>query len=73
MKRIAVFGLGKVGALVALLLHEGGFEVIGYDLVAPRGRRRSGSPRPTRRTLPRSPVRSPASMPWSPAYRIIST
>jgi Trk K+ transport system NAD-binding subunit len=29
MKRIAVFGLGKVGALVALLLHEGGFEVIG--------------------------------------------
>lgn len=36
MKRIAVFGLGKVGALVALLLHEGGFEVIGYDLAAPR-------------------------------------
>ena len=35
MKRIAVFGLGKAGALVALLLHEGGFEVIGYDLAAP--------------------------------------
>ena len=36
MQRVAVFGLGKVGALVGLLLHEGDFEVTGYDLVAPK-------------------------------------
>ena len=36
MKTIAVLGLGKVGALAAQLLHDGGFEVVGYDLVAPR-------------------------------------
>ncbi len=32
MKKIAVLGLGKVGALAAKLLHESGFEVTGYDL-----------------------------------------
>jgi saccharopine dehydrogenase-like NADP-dependent oxidoreductase len=37
MRKIAVLGLGKVGALAALLLHEAGFEVIGLDLAAPRG------------------------------------
>jgi len=35
MKKIAVLGLGKVGALAALLLHDSGFEVTGYDLSAP--------------------------------------
>jgi saccharopine dehydrogenase-like NADP-dependent oxidoreductase len=37
MKKIAVLGLGKVGTLAARLLHESGFEVTGYDLIAPRG------------------------------------
>jgi saccharopine dehydrogenase-like NADP-dependent oxidoreductase len=36
MKKIAVLGLGKVGALTARLLHESGFEVAGYDLTTPR-------------------------------------
>jgi saccharopine dehydrogenase-like NADP-dependent oxidoreductase len=36
MKKIAVLGLGKVGALAARLLHESGFDVTGYDLAAPR-------------------------------------
>lgn len=31
MKNVAVFGLGKVGALAATLLHEAGFNVTGYD------------------------------------------
>ena len=38
MKRIAVLGLGKVGALAARLLHDAGFEVTGYDLTAPRSK-----------------------------------
>jgi saccharopine dehydrogenase-like NADP-dependent oxidoreductase len=37
MKKIAVLGLGKVGALAARLLHDSGFEVTGYDLTAPHG------------------------------------
>lgn len=37
MKTIAVLGLGKVGALAARLLHDSGFEVIGYDLHEARG------------------------------------
>ena len=32
MKKIAVLGLGKVGALAARLLHDSGFEVQGYDM-----------------------------------------
>jgi len=36
MQKIAVLGLGKVGALAALLLHEAGFEVAGFDLAVPR-------------------------------------
>ena len=35
MKKIAVFGLGRVGKLAALLLADEGFEVIGIDQVAP--------------------------------------
>ena len=31
IKRVAVLGLGKVGTLVATLLHETGFEVVGFD------------------------------------------
>ncbi len=31
IKRIAVLGLGKVGTLAATLLHESGFEVVGFD------------------------------------------
>ncbi len=31
-KKVAVLGLGKVGALAATLLHEAGFEVTGFDL-----------------------------------------
>jgi D-arabinose 1-dehydrogenase-like Zn-dependent alcohol dehydrogenase len=31
IKRIAVLGLGRVGSLAATLLHETGFEVVGYD------------------------------------------
>jgi len=30
-KKIAVLGLGKVGALAAIMLHEAGFEVTGFD------------------------------------------
>lgn len=33
---IAVLGLGKVGALAAKLLHEGGFNVTGFDIHSPR-------------------------------------
>ncbi len=29
--KIAVLGLGKVGTLAAELLHEAGFEVVGFD------------------------------------------
>jgi saccharopine dehydrogenase-like NADP-dependent oxidoreductase len=36
IKRIAVLGLGKIGKLAAKLLHENGFDVIGYDLRTPR-------------------------------------
>jgi len=36
MRKIAVLGLGKVGALAAQLLHEAGFEVTGLDLAPPR-------------------------------------
>ena len=32
--KIAVLGLGKVGTLVATLLHESGFEVTGIDTAA---------------------------------------
>lgn len=39
MKKIAVLGLGKVGALAAHLLHESGFEVTGYDLQTPEAGR----------------------------------
>ncbi len=35
IKRIAVLGLGKVGTLAATLLHESGFEVVGFDVHAP--------------------------------------
>lgn len=35
-KNIAVLGLGKVGTLAAKLLHESGFNVIGFDLHPPR-------------------------------------
>jgi saccharopine dehydrogenase (NAD+, L-lysine-forming) len=31
LRKIAVLGLGKVGTLAAKLLHEGGFEVVGFD------------------------------------------
>lgn len=37
IKRIAVLGLGRVGTLAATLLHETGFEVVGFDMQAPRG------------------------------------
>lgn len=36
MEKIAVLGLGKVGALAARLLHESGFDVVAYDQHAPR-------------------------------------
>lgn len=36
IERIAVLGLGKVGTLAALLLHDTGFEVTGFDLHAPQ-------------------------------------
>ncbi|MEM1049839.1 MAG: saccharopine dehydrogenase C-terminal domain-containing protein [Pseudomonadota bacterium] len=36
MERVAVLGLGKVGALVADLLHESGFAVTGLDVHLPR-------------------------------------
>jgi len=35
-EKIAVLGLGKVGKLAAMLLHESGFNVTGYDLHPPR-------------------------------------
>jgi len=31
IKRVAVLGLGRVGSLAATLLHETGFEVVGFD------------------------------------------
>jgi len=31
LNRIAVLGLGRIGTLAAKLLHEGGFEVLGFD------------------------------------------
>ncbi|MCP4316976.1 MAG: L-lysine dehydrogenase [Hyphomicrobiales bacterium] len=39
MKKIAVLGIGKVGDLAALLLHESGFEVTGFDRRTPRRER----------------------------------
>jgi saccharopine dehydrogenase-like NADP-dependent oxidoreductase len=36
MEKIAVLGLGKVGALAARLLSESGFDVVAYDQHAPR-------------------------------------
>ena len=36
IKRIAVLGLGKVGTLAATLLHETGFDVVGFDLRPPQ-------------------------------------
>ena len=30
-ERVAVLGLGKVGKLAAILLHEAGFQVVGID------------------------------------------
>ncbi len=35
-ENIAVLGLGKVGKLAAILLHESGFSVTGYDIHTPR-------------------------------------
>ncbi|MEM7022562.1 MAG: saccharopine dehydrogenase C-terminal domain-containing protein [Pseudomonadota bacterium] len=35
-ERIAVLGLGRVGTLAALLLHEAGFDVVGLDTHQPR-------------------------------------
>ena len=32
INRIAVLGLGRVGILAATLLHETGFDVVGFDL-----------------------------------------
>lgn len=34
--RVAVLGLGKVGHLAASMLRENGFDVVGYDVTAPR-------------------------------------
>jgi saccharopine dehydrogenase (NAD+, L-lysine-forming) len=36
IKRVAVLGLGKVGTLAALLLHESGLEVTGFDVDVPQ-------------------------------------
>ena len=36
IKRVAVIGLGKVGRLAATLLHETGFEIVGFDVHVPR-------------------------------------
>ena len=36
IKRVAVLGLGRVGTLAAVLLHETGFDVTGFDVDAPR-------------------------------------
>ena len=35
LQKIAVLGLGKVGTLAAKLLHEGGFDVTGFDTRQP--------------------------------------
>src|SRR5699024_5300651 len=35
--QVAVFGLGKVGELVAILLADSGFKVVGYDTAAHDG------------------------------------
>jgi len=35
-RKIAVLGLGKVGALAAVLLHDAGFDVVGFDSREPR-------------------------------------
>jgi saccharopine dehydrogenase (NAD+, L-lysine-forming) len=35
IKRVAVLGLGKVGTLAAVLLHETGLEVTGFDVAVP--------------------------------------
>ncbi len=37
IKRVAVLGLGRVGTLAATLLHETGFDVVGFDLRPPQG------------------------------------
>ncbi len=36
IERIAVLGLGRIGSLAATLLHETGFEVVGFDARKPR-------------------------------------
>ena len=36
IERVAVLGLGKVGTLAAVLLHETGLEVTGFDMHAPQ-------------------------------------
>ncbi len=36
LQRIAVLGLGKIGALAATLLRESGFDVVGFDARLPR-------------------------------------
>jgi saccharopine dehydrogenase-like NADP-dependent oxidoreductase len=36
LQKIAVLGLGKVGTLAARLLHDGGFDVTGFDSRAPQ-------------------------------------
>jgi saccharopine dehydrogenase-like NADP-dependent oxidoreductase len=36
LQKIAVLGLGKVGTLAAKLLHDGGFDVTGFDARAPQ-------------------------------------
>ncbi len=36
LRKIAVLGLGRVGTLAARLLHQGGFEVTGFDSRAPQ-------------------------------------
>jgi saccharopine dehydrogenase (NAD+, L-lysine-forming) len=36
IERIAVLGLGKVGSLAATLLHETGFDIVGFDVRKPR-------------------------------------
>jgi saccharopine dehydrogenase (NAD+, L-lysine-forming) len=37
IERVAVLGLGKVGTLAAVLLHETGLEVTGFDIAVPEG------------------------------------
>lgn len=36
LKNIVVLGLGKIGALAAKLLHDSGFNVVGFDISTPR-------------------------------------